>query len=240
MFAVSERSMQALGLVNQGSRPAGAGDFISSTIWDTVKFATGWNQLVEFFAVPQNSAQFGVTKTLGHTSMTESRRLPAGNSFVFDRIALNMVQSSGAGAAANQTPDTVADAAKKLHAFRHLLNYSILRVKMPTLEFEFETPMSAWNSLADLVGYTAPVEYITPTLAAAGAQSFNAAFGVPGKLLNLDQQVVISNINGNQTQFSIQIIPDQNIASVTDALTVLATDGDALRISLIGGMVRSK
>lgn len=228
---LSDRALTILGLTNQGSRPGGAGDAIEHTLYDTVKFATGWNQLVEFFSVPQGAAQLGVTKSFGHTNMVEARKLAAGNRFVIEAIAISFVQSSGAAANANQTPDTVADAIKKIHAFYHLLNYSVLRVKMSTLEFEFETPMSAWLPTLPVVG----TDIASPNTAVARVGDYLAQ-----KVLKLGQQIVIANTDGSPSQFSVQILPDQNIASVTDALTVLATDGDALRVSLIGGMVRSK
>lgn len=229
---IDQNDALALALTNQGTRPAGAGDVISHTLYDTVKFALGWNQKVEFFAVPQNGIQFGITKTFGHTNMTEAKKLPAGNRFVFDSIAVNVIQSSGTGANANQTPDTAADYAKKLHALNHLLNYTVLRVKLPTLEFEYETPMSAWLSTFPMVSYDAAA-------ATMPRESSKGEF-LSQKVLKLGQVVTLANIDSSPTQFSIDVMPDQNIASVTDALSVLANDGDALRVSLLGKLVRSK
>jgi len=105
-----------------------ARDAIKHNLWDTRGFGTTYSNNT-FFVQPQGAAWRVGSKTLGETNMTDSGKLPNGQTFLITHLSIGLQAYLAAGNTAAQNP---------ARAFINLIHSSIFNIVIAGRAFDFQ------------------------------------------------------------------------------------------------------
>jgi hypothetical protein len=227
MNVMQQNTAKDVALLSNGSYDTGKGQAFDDYLWDTNLFPATVKQL-QFFKTPIGSAYGGVsgdTKTETETSMTDTGKLPAGQSFLINGITISLIQNP----VFNPTSGYVSGISNAIiNAFNFVIKHSVWELKFTNTEYSWRDTGAIFMPMVNDA-----VDSITPTLASSNAGQYNHYNWV-----KVATKVPVSE----QVNFSVNVWFDAGITTVRtqlgNALAYLAQEKAEIRTQLKGLLVR--
>lgn len=215
---LTQQAVRDLALAKAGSY-SNAGDVIEHTLYDTRYFNTTISD-GNFFVQPIGAAWRSGIKSITETNMSDSGKLPTGQSFLVQRVGVSF-QSYLAAAA--------TDAEIVAQAFYNIMQSSVFELRIAGREFDLQVPGSSFVPAIPITGTgsTVGINRIGDTISSGYV-----------KLVRIPIPI------GNQVNFQvIQRLgnPDSNVLTVLNAAaTELNGNYSTMQVKLEGALQRRK
>lgn len=155
-MALTQKMRQAIDLGRGGSYSKSR-DAIKHYLYDTRIIPAAVADFT-FFSQPIGSAFGGGVKTLNETNLTDSGKLPAGQTFLIEALQLSMI---------SWVPEDETTPGDLAEAWYNMLHSSVFEIRIAGRDFDFQTPGSNFvpalaiaQETATDVGYGKTGEYL--------------------------------------------------------------------------------
>lgn len=217
-MALTQGAMEAIALGRGGSYSLSR-DVIKHALYDTALVGTTATD-VTYFTTQIGTAYGAGTKTINETNMLDSGKLPNGQTFLIQRIAIDFISSLAVA---------TTDEVDVVQAYYNLLQSSIVEIRIAGREFDFQMPGSGFLppvAISGALGTDSPVR--VGDVIASGI----IPLGVTP--IFIDQLVTFSVVLRSGSGLpAIQTILDANA-------TLLNGDSSSIRVTLEGVLTRAK
>lgn len=135
MTVMQKRTIKDVALLSNGSYDTGKGQAFDDYLWDT-NFIPAMRRQTQFFKTnigAQYGAVAGDAKTEIETSMDDSGKLPAGQSFLINAITVSLISNSTVAALGTLTETQLAI----VNAWRLLMTHSVWEIKFSNVEYSW-------------------------------------------------------------------------------------------------------
>lgn len=135
MAVMQKQTVKNVALLSNGSYDTGKGQAFDDYLWDT-NFIPSTRKLTQFFKTnigSQYGAVAGDEKTDIETSMDDSGKLPAGQSFLINALTVSLISNDVVS-----TAGTVAgEALSIVNAYRLIMTHSVWEIKFSNVEYSW-------------------------------------------------------------------------------------------------------
>jgi hypothetical protein len=227
---IQKQTVKDVGLLSNGSYDTGKGQAFDDYLWDT-NFIPSSRKLTQFFKT-NNGSQYGAvagdSKTEIETSMEDTGKLPAGQSFLINAITASLISNTTVG-----TDGTIGTSALAIvNAWRLIMCHSLWEIKFTNTEY-------SWRDSGSIF---LPSVFEQPSLSvvstATGVSNTQVGNFFHYNWIKVSTKVPVSEL----VSFAINVKIDSGVATIQtkldNALTYLSGQKVEWRCQLKGMLLR--
>jgi len=224
---MGKKTAQNLALLSNGTYNSGKGQAFDDYIWDTMLVPTQPRQM-QFFKANISSSYGGGSKTEVETSMEDTGKLPAGQSFLISAITISLISNL-----AVTSLGTVSDDMEEIvNAYRQIMTKSVWELKFTNTEY-------SWRASGSLflpsVFEVAKINAASGTTNSTTVGQFNHYNWIKVGTKIPVSELVSFAVNARFGSGETTTLEDQ----VEDAFTFLNSKNVELRVQLKGMLTRA-
>ncbi len=139
MAVLQKSTAQDLAVMSNGTYNTGKGQAFDDYLWDTLLFPSSARE-IQFFKTntgSQYGAVAGDQKTEIETSMDDTGKLPAGQSFLISGITISLIANTAINSSSGVATTEGQVQASLLNAFKNVINHSVWEIKFSNTEYSW-------------------------------------------------------------------------------------------------------